>query len=141
MFRSLASVLFATAVSAGYADYTLNGANWGGLCAHGVEQSPIDLTDDTVPSNKMEVVGYNYYDFKVNSSFKPEDVTFTTAFDIDALRTNAELQLTFADGSQSYFTPLQFHFHAPSEHTVDGKLLDLEVHFVHVVKGSESIDG
>jgi carbonic anhydrase len=25
----------------------------------------------------------------------------------------------------------QFHFHSPSEHTVDGKATDLEVHFVH----------
>ena len=27
--------------------------------------------------------------------------------------------------------PLQFHFHAPSEHAVDGKLMDLEMHIVH----------
>ena len=28
-------------------------------------------------------------------------------------------------------SPLQFHFHAPSEHAVDGKLMDLEMHIVH----------
>ena len=28
---------------------------------------------------------------------------------------------------------LQFHFHAPSEHSIDGKLLDLEMHIVHEV--------
>lgn len=27
---------------------------------------------------------------------------------------------------------LQFHFHSPSEHTVDGQSFPLEVHFVHV---------
>merc|ERR1712023_263142 len=26
---------------------------------------------------------------------------------------------------------LQFHFHAPSERSIDGKLLDLEMHIVH----------
>lgn len=26
---------------------------------------------------------------------------------------------------------LQYHMHAPSEHTVDGELYDLEFHFVH----------
>jgi len=54
---------------------------------------------------------------------------------------DAELQLTFNDGSQSFFTPLQFHFHSPSEHTVDGKSYDLEVHFVHIVKGSVNSEG
>ena len=27
----------------------------------------------------------------------------------------------------------QFHFHAPSEHSIDGKLLDLEMHIVHLL--------
>lgn len=31
----------------------------------------------------------------------------------------------------SVFSPAQFHFHAPSEHSVDGKLYDLEFHMVH----------
>lgn len=26
---------------------------------------------------------------------------------------------------------LQTHFHAPSEHTIDGQLMDLEMHIVH----------
>ena len=30
------------------------------------------------------------------------------------------------------YRPLDFHFHAPSEHTFDGKHYDLEMHFVHV---------
>ena len=29
------------------------------------------------------------------------------------------------------FEPLQFHMHAPSEHTIDGYLYDLELHIVH----------
>lgn len=38
---------------------------------------------------------------------------------------------TFADDSTSEFTALQFHFHAPSENTIDGKHMDLEMHIVH----------
>jgi carbonic anhydrase len=29
------------------------------------------------------------------------------------------------------FTPLQLHFHAPSEHTFNGKHYDLEMHIVN----------
>ena len=42
-----------------------------------------------------------------------------------------ELELTFADRRQATFRPLELHFHAPSEHTVDGSLYDLELHIVH----------
>ena len=140
MFRTFSSALFASVASAAAADYTTNGADWHDLCEFGKEQSPIDLTGAT-DNGKMELIGYNYYDFKVNTSFKTTDVTKTISFDTDALRKKAELELNFADGSKSYFQPLQFHFHSPSEHTVDGKHYDLEVHFVHTVRGSDNVAG
>ena len=43
--------------------------------------------------------------------------------------------LTFADGSMAQFTPANFHIHAPSEHSFDGVLRDLELHFVHLYAG------
>lgn len=38
---------------------------------------------------------------------------------------------TFEDDSEHKFTSLQFHFHAPSENTIDGRHYDLEMHIVH----------
>ena len=38
------------------------------------------------------------------------------------------------NGKVAEFVPAQFHFHSPSEHTVDGKTYDLEVHMVHTYK-------
>ena len=142
MFRSLSSALFAAAVSAASAEYSENGADWGDLCKYGTEQSPINLsTAGATPNDKIEIAGFGYYDFKVNNSFSSTDVTKTISFDSDALRKKAELQVSFADGSQSNFQPLQFHFHSPSEHSVSGKLYDLEIHFVHTVRGSDSATG
>jgi len=51
--------------------------------------------------------------------------------------TDGDLGLTFADGNTSLFTPLQLHFHSPSEHTVNGKYYDVELHIVHKYKGTE----
>lgn len=141
MIRGFASALLGASVLAGSADYTQLGANWHELCRNGKEQSPIDLqVKGAKKSDKMSVTGYNYYDFIVNKdTFKTTDPTMTTYFNDDKMRQGAELELTFADGSQSYFMPLQFHFHAPSEHSVDGKLYDAEVHFVHTIKGSNAV--
>lgn len=40
---------------------------------------------------------------------------------------------------QKSYKPLQFHFHAPSEHTVDGKHYDLELHIVHTNQDSSDL--
>ena len=38
------------------------------------------------------------------------------------------------------FEALQFHFHSPSEHTIDGKHTDLEIHIVHQMKMNQTVD-
>ena len=36
------------------------------------------------------------------------------------------------------YNPLQLHFHAPSEHSIDGELMNLELHFVHTLSTNAS---
>jgi len=43
------------------------------------------------------------------------------------------------EGSERY-TGVQFHFHAGSEHTVDGKRHDLEMHTVHVADDAKKAE-
>lgn len=40
-----------------------------------------------------------------------------------------------AYGGPDLYSPVQFHFHAKSEHTIDGKRFDLEMHTVHLPEG------
>jgi len=41
------------------------------------------------------------------------------------------LKEQFPDGTTDQFNALQLHFHAPSEHSVDGTLYPMEMHIVH----------
>lgn len=149
MQQYVCALLAATAFAAGGGDYDYkkNGADWGdiegyGLCKIGKQQSPIDLTTDTDTSDKMNILGLNYWDFRATTAdMSGANRAWTTPMVCDGGATcNAELQTTYADESRDFWTPLQFHFHAPSEHSVDGKLYDAEVHFVHYRKDSETVD-
>ena len=88
------------------------------LCAEGKHQSPIDLVNPT-PA-KLPPIRYEYY--------------WTTHMNI---RNNGHtIEVAYPEGSwieidDTRYTLLQFHFHAPSEHTVAGKLFDMELHLVH----------
>jgi len=46
--------------------------------------------------------------------------------------TDGSMELTFSEGTTSVFNAYNIHMHQPSEHTLEGELLDLEVHFVHL---------
>ena len=100
-------------------DYEMSGEDWGELegaeiCATGKEQSPIDLsTREFEISETMELNGYDYIDF---TAYKADIKlpTYETAVE------EGEFILNLFNGKKQLFNPIQFHFHSPSEHTVDG---------------------
>jgi carbonic anhydrase len=96
---------------------------WGSLsevnkaCASGQEQSPIDLTGgvDAEVSN-------------IALHWKPSTW--------NVVNNGHTIQVEGKDGGYAIidgerFDLLQFHFHTPSEHTMDGHNYPMEVHFVH----------
>lgn len=100
-------------------------AHWGSMSpewsmAHaGRAQSPINLTRGaTVPANLPPLRFASS-----PTTITPRDNGHTVQWDCDGANT-----LTI--GSDVY-TLKQFHFHAPSEHTVDGQHYPVEIHFVH----------
>ena len=115
----------AEAVHWDYNDATGTGPSyWGDLsedyhmCKDGMEQSPIDIS--TTQSKKVGELKFNY-------SRTP----------LTVWNNGHTLQVNYADGNsmrigRDTYKLLQFHFHTPSEHTVNGGHAAMEVHFVHV---------
>ena len=78
----------------------------------------------------MEINGYGYMNYPDGKFMTLKEDSLQMDF------TDGEFQLTFPDGSMSLFEPLYLNFRSPSEHTVEGKHLDLEMHIVHQYKGT-----
>jgi carbonic anhydrase len=97
--------------------------HWGTLqpdfaaCAAGKNQSPIDITH-AAPSDLPNIV-FNYAPSAVN-----------------ILNNGHTIQVNYDAGSYIEidgvrYDLVQFHFHAPSEHTINGKRYPAELHLVH----------
>ena len=129
----LSSIAASAMAADGYTDFSMNGMNWPDLCQTGKEQSPIDLSD--MKENSMlslDLQGYE--DF--SGSVINKGTTFQVDFEKDS-NPDAMMTLVRGDGEVQFWRPLQFHFHAPSEHTIGGRQMDLEVHFVHLSEEGE----
>ena len=111
------------------AAWSYSGANgpdtWGTLdptyttCVDGTAQSPIDITKTT--GADLENITFNYV--------AGEAGVFNNGHTVEAEPMAAGEDTIVLDGATYPF--LQFHFHAPSEHAVNGEHYPLEVHFVH----------
>ncbi|WP_425152577.1 carbonic anhydrase [Candidatus Palauibacter sp.] len=93
------------------------------VCDTGVEQSPVDLAG-AIPADAADAAG-------LDIQWQP-----TEAHVVDNGHT---IQIDMEAGSSivlegRQFSLVQFHFHLPSEHTVDGGSFPMEVHFVHAAE-------
>ncbi len=97
--------------------------NWGYItgdyatCAVGAQQSPIDITG------------------AISAGIDPLKLDWKTS-SADVVNNGHTIQIDIPPGSTlehggETYELLQFHFHAPGEHTIDGKVFPMEIHFVH----------
>jgi carbonic anhydrase len=122
MLSGLLALSFATAAHADEAvHWGYSGAegptHWEGTCADGLEQSPIDIADSST---------LNAADLEFHYSSTP----------LEIVNNGHTIQVNEAPGNKVVidgqdYALLQFHFHNPSEHTLNGDAAPLELHLVH----------
>ncbi len=100
--------------------------HWGTLpgnaeCSEGTEQSPIALSYDA-PQSVQPELDLAYSESRVAITNSGHGITY----DYDP-------GSTLRIGEETYELR-QFHFHAPSEHLLDGRQFPMEVHLVHQSK-------
>lgn len=102
---------------------------WAGTCAAGAAQSPIAIENGDIQEFKNTTYDSELKDLKLS----------WTSTNTKPFYNGHTVQVPYAAGSETEFQgevfPLaQFHFHSPSEHTLNEKFYPLEIHFVHQTK-------
>ena len=87
------------------------------ICSAGTQQSPVDIVGP------------------IKAQLPPLKIAWGKTADT-IVNNGHTIQLNVADGStlsvgKDTYSLLQFHFHRPSEHRVNGKSFPMEAHFVH----------
>ncbi|MGX1199076.1 carbonic anhydrase [Parvibaculum sp. MBR-TMA-1.3b-4.2] len=101
--------------------------HWGAMskdwaaCATGKEQSPIDLTGSVKAEPPVTKLSWN-----MDTVWQAQN----TGHDLKLVPEGKKSAGYIEIGGKRYEL-LQFRFHAPSEHTIEGKHAPMEVHFVH----------
>ncbi|XWS53301.1 hypothetical protein CRYUN_Cryun11dG0145200 [Craigia yunnanensis] len=95
-------------------------------CSNGSMQSPIDMSNE-----RVKIVSHLG---RLKRSYKPSNATLRNRGHDMMLRWEGEAGAIEINGTE--YVLHQCHWHSPSEHTINGRRYNLELHLVH-----ESADG
>jgi hypothetical protein len=107
----------------GSVDYT-DPSSWGGNCQTGQSQSPIDINTKNLTFCPKINNDFKYLCFA--DSFESSDPAFTVS-SVNSAYVGINDNVSTAANIRLY-SSLQYHFHAPSEHTINGESYPLEMH-------------
>jgi carbonic anhydrase len=101
-------------------------------CNQSGDQSPIDIdNNDTKVNPSLENLKLNNPEGEIDGQFTNNGHSWQVDF---PKHSNASI-----NWNGTVYNLLQFHFHAPSENTVDGLYHDMEAHLVHRSEHGESL--
>ena len=95
------------------------------MCAEGFAQSPIDIRDP----GEVDLVDIEFQYGQTDSMITNNGHT---------IQVNVDAGSSIVYNGITY-NLLQFHFHAPSEHKIDGVAAPMEIHFVHLDPNSGTL--
>ena len=99
----------------------------------GMKQSPIDIVPDNALAAHFSATLFKY---------KPTPLKIENTGHYVEVPYDPTSFLTIGSEPTDVYQLVQFHFHAPSEHTVNGVLYDAELHLVHMnVIGETAVIG
>lgn len=114
-------------------NYDNQGLDWGSPCSDGKRQTPIELPSSSESSSE-NAFALVYSDSLTNLYFGNDVAECIVHYPHNELKLDSTSGADFVTWDQAgilqSFDLLQFHFHGPSEHTIDGRVFDLELHFV-----------
>ena len=110
--------------------------HWGDIgfptCGQGMSQSPVDIRTD-------KVAGYGGPPLLL--WYNTSELTIENTGHVVEVPVPAGIQDTLQIGRE-FYELVQYHFHAPSEHAVNGQQADVEAHFVHMnAQGATAVVG
>ncbi len=98
----------------------------------GMRQTPIDIDNKLTVKTNTAALTFQYLDapMAVVNTGHVVEVEYPAGSTVRLGQFNSSGPVNWSQVSDE-FQLLQFHFHVPSEHTIDGKRADMEMHLVH----------